>query len=542
MFLLSLAMSMVISMVVIPIMWRMAPNLGMLDEPDPRKVHLQPTPRIGGFGIVIGALLPILLLTPNNALMQSYLLGAVILLFFGAWDDACDIGHFAKIIGQLLAVLVVVLFGKCWIIKFPFINGELPPSIAVPLTIFALVGMINAMNTSDGLDGLAGGESFISLLAIAALAYTVDGYAVMVIAISTVGGILGLLRYNTYPAQVFMGDTGSQFLGYTLGFLAIVLTQQTYPSLSPASTLLFLGLPIIDIFLAVLRRRHKGVKWYLADKSHIHHRLLAIGFDHYETVVFIYLIHAILVTAALLVHHESDLLILIFYFGMTGTIAWLLQQYEKGVRHIRSERRLGRITSTLMLLRNKKLYQYFRLYLMVTIPVYIIFIDLFYVKHVPNDFAVVAIVAVIAVLCGMLSISGWLSEYLIRGGIYGTVLFTVFLSIYMSDDYNEWLSFIIFIHFVILAAIIWLTIRQKNDAIFKSTPTDYLIMSVVLIIGFFGNTYMKSPEAGKFLIHSLILLYGCEIIIDKFNSKWNGLSVCMIFALSIISIKGLAVL
>jgi UDP-GlcNAc:undecaprenyl-phosphate GlcNAc-1-phosphate transferase len=245
--LLTLVAAMIISMVLIPIMVRVAPRLGLIDRPNARKVHATPIPRVGGIGIVLGGLTVIVFLLPPDRLVHAYLLGALVLFVFGVWDDICEIGHYAKFLGQLIAALIVVLYGNLYVVSFPFVSGgEIAATFGVPFTLFALLGMINAINHSDGLDGLAGGESLFSLGAIALLAILAehagsDGVVVFTIAVAVIGGLLGFLRYNTHPARVFMGDSGSQFLGYTLGCLAILLTQRVDPKLSPTVVLLLLG-------------------------------------------------------------------------------------------------------------------------------------------------------------------------------------------------------------------------------------------------------------------------------------------------------------
>ena len=211
-YLLIAMMAMAISMVVIPLMMRLAPVLGMLDAPDARKVHTMPIPRVGGLGIVIGALVPMLVWLPFTDLTISILLGATILLVFGTWDDIAELGHYVKFIGQFLAAGIVVYYGDLYVSYFPLNNYEtIPEFIGKPFTIFAIVGMINAINHSDGLDGLAGGESLISLSVIAYLAFVFDSDLMLIICAATVGGIFGFLRFNSHPARVFMGDGGASF-------------------------------------------------------------------------------------------------------------------------------------------------------------------------------------------------------------------------------------------------------------------------------------------------------------------------------------------
>ena len=221
-FLLILAIA--VSMLVIPMAWRLAPRLGMVDQPDARKVHVTPVPRVGGWGITLGALVPLLLLEHLDPLFQSFVIGAGILFAFGAWDDAKQISHWPKFLGQGLATAAVVFYGGLYVTRLPFIDGDVFSPLAGQLfTMVAMIGVINAINHSDGLDGLAGGETLLSMVVIAFMGYLADSPMVVDIALATIGGIAGFLRYNTHPARVFMGDAGSQFLGFSLSFAIIYL-------------------------------------------------------------------------------------------------------------------------------------------------------------------------------------------------------------------------------------------------------------------------------------------------------------------------------
>src|SRR5262245_46618922 len=220
-----LTLAVALSMLVIPLALRVAPAVGLMDLPDARKVHKSPVPRVGGWGITLGALAPVVIAFPLEPLTQSFVLGCLTLFVFGIWDDAREIGHWVKFTGQIIAACLVVYYGGLYVAHFPFLDGPLAPGIGKPFTVFAIVGAINAINHSDGLDGLAGGESMLSLIAIAFLGYLVDSAFVVGVALAAIGGIVGFLRYNTHPARVFMGDSGSQVLGFTLAFLVVYLTQ-----------------------------------------------------------------------------------------------------------------------------------------------------------------------------------------------------------------------------------------------------------------------------------------------------------------------------
>ncbi|HFD13285.1 MAG TPA: undecaprenyl/decaprenyl-phosphate alpha-N-acetylglucosaminyl 1-phosphate transferase [Crenotrichaceae bacterium] len=323
---------MVISMVLIPVMIRMAPRLGMVDKPESRKVHLQPIPRVGGVGIVVGAIAAIIIWLPLDTLIWSYLAGALVLFVFGALDDSLELGHYVKFIGQFVAVGIVIFVGDVWVSNIPFIEVPLSETTGKIFTFFAIVGVINAINHSDGLDGLAGGESLLSLACMAYLAIIInepEGQALLIMIFAVIGGILGFMRFNNHPAQIFMGDSGSQFLGYSLAIFTIILTQQVHTSVSMALPLLILGLPVADILGVFAQRVYHGMNWFKASKNHIHHRLLELGFDHYQSVIVIYSIQVFLVVSAVKFRYASDLFVAGLYITTCALLFLVLYFLEK---------------------------------------------------------------------------------------------------------------------------------------------------------------------------------------------------------------------
>ena len=171
--------------------------------------------------IIVGLLIPLLIWLDSSRFSTSLILGCSTLLFFGTWDDARNIRPILKLAGQIIAAIIVVYYGDIYVFHFPFLAlEELPGYIGKPFTVIAIVGMVNALNLSDGLDGLAGGEALISSAAIAYLAFQFDGAVAITVAAVTIGGIFGFLRFNSHPARIFMGDAGSQTLGFILAVMA----------------------------------------------------------------------------------------------------------------------------------------------------------------------------------------------------------------------------------------------------------------------------------------------------------------------------------
>lgn len=191
------------------------------------------------------------------------------------------------------------------------------------MTTAAIVAVTNAINLSDGLDGLAGGITLLTFLFIGYLAYLVKFQAFEVMSVAMVGAIFGLLRYNTHPASVFMGDAGSQLLGFVAVTLSLAVTRRTYQT-SPILPLLIIGLPIIDTISVMVQRMIEGKSPFKADKNHLHHKLMNLGFYNSESVVLIYIIHAMLVCFAFIFKYESDRFLLISFIMFAAAIILII--------------------------------------------------------------------------------------------------------------------------------------------------------------------------------------------------------------------------
>jgi UDP-GlcNAc:undecaprenyl-phosphate GlcNAc-1-phosphate transferase len=294
-----------------PGLQRWALRVGLTDQPSARKVHTAPVPRVGGVAMAAGILIPTVMVVSLNGAMLGFLGGVLVLLVFGLWDDSHDLDYRLKFIGQFAAVALVIAVGHVRIAELTLDHPiRLSEAVSTLLTFGFLVGVTNAMNLADGLDGLAGGLALMCLCAIAVFGAICGNRAVMAVALIESGAILGFLRFNTHPAQVFMGDGGSQVLGFSIGVLSILATQGDRSALSAALPLLLLGLPILDTVAVMLRRALAGRSPFVSDRSHLHHRLLDLGFAHHEAVVLIYCVQLGLFLLAYFLRFESDVLIL----------------------------------------------------------------------------------------------------------------------------------------------------------------------------------------------------------------------------------------
>lgn len=530
-------MAMAISMVLIPLFIRWAPKLGMLDLPDPRKVHVAPIPRVGGIGIVAGALVPLFIWLPIDALTSSFLIGSLVLLVFGTWDDVRELGHYVKFIGQFAAAIVVVYYGDLYVVHFPLMGLEtLPESIARPFTVIAIVGMINAINHSDGLDGLAGGESLISLGVIAYLGFMSNSTLILIVSVATIGGIFGFLRFNSHPARVFMGDGGSQFLGYTLAVLVLILTQQVNTTLSPAVPVLLLGLPIVDI-LAVffLRAKHK-MNLFKATRNHIHHRLLDIGFLHYESVMFIYTLQFVLVISAIPLMYKTDISILIYYLIICSSVFVFLTLSERlnFKIHVNGDKKKDVISLILE-----------KFPMMRSVPIksieyglsLFVLTSALSISNVPTDFAVSSVVLLFLLI--LILLTGVMGYQLYRLILFVTIGFSVYL---LTSFPSDWLSNkvdLVFIYFIVMAIFGFIAMKAASGNEFKITPLDYLVVGIALLIEFLPGSDQYREHIIWMIVQIIILFYICELVVQNMASRLNRFTGSVILALALIAYRGL---
>ena len=304
-------LAMVVTMAWLPVFGRVATRWGIVDRPGARKVHTVPIPRVGGLAMVIGVAVAALIVIPLEPSDRWFLVAAGVLAAFGAADDRFDLDYRLKLLGQLLAILIVVIAGDAQIHSITLDERVmLPQWLSIPLTVFFLVGITNAINLADGLDGLAGGTTFLCLGALAMLSHSSGQLVTAALSLAFAGAILGFLRFNTFPASIFMGDAGSQLLGFAVGVLSLRATQSGSSALSAATPVLLLALPILDTLSVMVQRVSEGRSPFSPDKNHIHHKLLALGFSHHEAVMVIYAIQADLFLLAYWMRYESDLAIM----------------------------------------------------------------------------------------------------------------------------------------------------------------------------------------------------------------------------------------
>ncbi|WP_342513037.1 MraY family glycosyltransferase [Sporosarcina sp. FSL K6-1522] len=288
---LAMAAAFVASIILTPLVIKLAFRIGAVDRPNYRKVHAAIMPRIGGLAIFGAFILGYVLLRPEDTdgHATGILIGAVIIIVTGFLDDMLEITAKAKVVGQLAAATVVVVWGGLQIetINLPFIGVLDFGYLSIPITIIWIIGITNAINLIDGLDGLAAGVSTIALITMAIMALIMKDVFVLATAAILAASACGFLFYNFHPAKIFMGDTGSLFLGFMISVLAL-LGFKNVTMVALIIPIILLGVPISDTFFAIVRRIRMKQPISAPDKSHLHHCLLRTGFSHRQTVLIIY--------------------------------------------------------------------------------------------------------------------------------------------------------------------------------------------------------------------------------------------------------------
>lgn len=296
----ALLVAALVALITTPVVRSLAVRMGAVDVPkDGRRMHDHPIPRMGGLAIFFGFILSVLIFQTLTPSLRGMLLGSVIIVVLGILDDIYALPALPKFLVQIVAALVAVLEGnRIEFLSNPNIFSKEPfwelGWLSIPISVLWIVAITNSVNLIDGLDGLACGVSTISSMTLLVIALIVSEPDVAILMAALAGACIGFLPYNLNPAKIFMGDTGSTFLGFILATVSIQGLFKFYAIISFAVPFLMLGLPIFDTCFAILRRVAKGQSPMSPDRGHIHHRLIDMGFSQKQAVAVLYIISAIL--------------------------------------------------------------------------------------------------------------------------------------------------------------------------------------------------------------------------------------------------------
>ena len=316
-----------------------AHKVGAIDVPrDGRRMHKEPIPRLGGLAIFMGFLVSVLIFGKWDMTLLSIMLGAMIIVVLGIFDDIVSLSARFKFVIQIIAASIPVCIGGLKIEFFtsfnPFSNSQYFSLgvFAVPVTIFWIVGITNAVNLIDGLDGLAAGVSSIAAITMLAVGLLTNEIMVAIMMAALAGSCIGFLPYNFNPAKIFMGDTGSTFLGFMLATMSIEGFFKFYAVISFAVPFLILGLPIFDTASAITRRLLQHRSPMSPDRGHVHHKLVDMGFNVKQSVAILYAISGTLGLAAVILTTSGEAKAMFLVAAVIVCMSlggWILYKFRK---------------------------------------------------------------------------------------------------------------------------------------------------------------------------------------------------------------------
>jgi UDP-GlcNAc:undecaprenyl-phosphate GlcNAc-1-phosphate transferase len=491
--------------------------------------------------MAIGAFVSIFIWAPLDEFVKATLMGAGVLVVFGFVDDIKGIGFKSKFAGQILAALIVVLYGGIKIKSlsvFTPAGFSFPDWFAILFTVIIIVAVTNAINLSDGLDGLAGGVTLLTFLCIGFLSYLDQFQTIEVISVAMVGAIFGLLRFNTHPATVFMGDAGSQLLGFIAITLSLALTRKSSQT-SIILALFMMGIPIIDTLCVIVQRIIKGRSPFVADSNHIHHKLMRLGLYHSESVLTIYLLHAILVCLGFIFRLSSPWFLMVFYVFYSGLIiATIFIAESKGLKIKRSDFIDKVVKGYLRKLReeNAIIKISFK-----AVEIGFIFLLLYscflpWQIHIYFSLSSMAMLAVILLIWQLRK--SW-SSSIIEISIFLMIPFLVYLSekdvaYLMNTALVKAYAF----SFGVLVVFVLLTLKFTRRKGFKTTPMDFLILFVALVVPYLPDEKIRDWQMGLVAAKIVVLFFTYEVLKGELRTGTKKLTVAAILALVIISLRG----
>ncbi len=535
--------SLFLTIAIVPVFKRLAFRMNIVDIPDARKVHVMPMPKTGGISMALGAFIPMLIWAPKDDFFSSVLIGSMIIVFFGLLDDIKQLSALKKIMPQVAAALVVILWGGVKITCVGVLASPdciVPDILSIPLTLFVILGVTNAINLSDGLDGLAGGISMLSFVLISFLAFQSGNTQIAIISIAMVGGIAGFLRYNTHPAILFMGDAGSQLLGFMSVVLAIVITQTNAPY-SKIMALPLIGFPILDTLTVMTERILKKRSPFKADKNHFHHRLIDFGFFHREAVLIIYIMQSFFIGMALIfryysgwVHIAGFSILSMIVLGSVGTARLKNWEFRRGRSFDTKVKRRLRV------LKERKIF--IRLCfggLKYGFPI-LLAIQILIPRQIPLYFSGIAIGLMSIVLVSYVFKKGRYKELALR---FATYLIVPLLLYMTQTDPGSWMNlpltflndwiFIVLVFFVVTT--LNLTRRSKG---FKITTMDILVFIVILVFPNLPSMHLLKFNAGITLAKALVMFFSYDVLVGELRGETGVLVKPSIAILALLAFRG----
>jgi UDP-GlcNAc:undecaprenyl-phosphate GlcNAc-1-phosphate transferase len=537
----TLILSLLITITLVPVLKLFALRYKAVDMPNSRKVHKSPVPRIGGVAMAMGAVVPIMLWAPGDRFVASVLLGAAVLVVFGFVDDLKEMSYRGKLLGQIIAAAIVVGYGG---LTIDFAGDLLPEGVvitqwlSVPLTLLAIVGVTNAINLADGLDGLAGGISMMIFICLGVVAFRNDFTAIALLSVAVIGAILGFLCFNSHPANIFMGDAGSQLLGFLAVSLALYISQASEP-LSRSFPLLLLGFPILDTLTVMTERIRKGVSPFKADKNHFHHKLMRLGASHAGAVVVIYTLQFAMVISAFLLRFYSEWIIIMAYllFCCAAILAldnpvfhhlalWLSTLFGQFInRHLRVIQKRSLVIKTCYGI------------LELSAPL-VVFVSCLTLANIPAYVGGVAFVLLAGLLIVWIVYKKWLLGMLWVALFLMIPYLVPMAHIQLSDLASSSTQYGYHLTFGMLALLAVMTLKYtRRTKGFKVNPFDFLVIFISFLIACIPEIRNTVQDVSLITTKILALFFAFEVLIGESRGRVNKLNFFMMISLATVVVK-----
>ncbi|MBA5866267.1 MAG: hypothetical protein GDA67_06160 [Nitrospira sp. CR1.3] len=512
--------SLVICMALIPPLMASAGRLHFLDIPGGRKAHSGSVAKVGGIALATGTFIGVLMWAPkNDDIVLASLAGGLTILLFGIWDDRVGLAYGMKFAGQALAAFIVLAVGGIQIDSLPMVPDEwMAPWISLPLTFLALIAVTNAVNLADGLDGLAGGLSLISFAGMAYLAFQTDDAVLMLMVVSVLGGLLGFLRYNTYPARIFMGDAGSQFLGFYLGVTGLVLTDQAHGPYSPMVALFVWGLPLLDTLGVMIQRWREGRSPFVGDRNHLHHKLLGMGRSHREAVMVIYALQIAMVALAYALRWQPDWVLILVYAAVAGGVLTLfLRPAVREKKPNDSSDRLPDAGTSGWPALHPRLAKLPIQILAMAVPGFLI-LSVALPRRIPSD-AGLAAAGLLIVLAVGLRLYPWIAPFLVRAGLYVGSTFILYFGEVgsLSATYSWFRPVNLFL--VCVAVLVVLVMRLSAVRSFETTPLDSLMILLAMVLPFLPAVEVGDINLSLLTAKLIVLFFSFELLLQAYGDR-----------------------
>ncbi|HJV64108.1 MAG TPA: MraY family glycosyltransferase [Geomonas sp.] len=508
------------SLVLIPPISRLAISIGIFDGNDDRKVHSGSIPRLGGIAIFFAVLLSVILFSDIDRQMRGFLAGAVVIFLTGLTDDLVQIPPKKKFLGEVVAAFIVTLVGDLHLTSLGDLSGrgaiELG-ALSIPFTVFAIVGVINAINLVDGLDGLAGGVTAIAASAIGLLAYLGGNDNLTGVCLALLGGVLGFLKFNSYPARIFMGDGGSLFLGYCLAFFSIDLAEHCHGGCSVLVPLIILAVPVFDTLFVMGKRLANGKGLFSPDRTHIHHRFMDLGLGHRATVILVYGLSYFLAVYAVLARGLSDqlqlvnLVLLLALFVVFNRVLALLLTGRDG-EFLREDASLLNVFA----FRRMAHYSKHLLLLVRCLTLAVLGLTLFtFPDHPSVELATVAGLLIFLTALLYIQVADWSNRFL-QIVVFFNGAFLIFVAENSGTAFEiagvpfKVLSAVLFAGLFACSAVL-LLLRNKSKILLES-PLEYFILFIAVTIPLLPSSFTGPIHLLSVSGKSMVLFLGIKMV------------------------------